>query len=250
LTSALDCSDFEEKIAVVHHAVPPRPFTKTPGRGPVRLLFVGSGNIKGEFEIRGGWEVFETFIFLRRRYPDLELVIRSDLPAAMPARYRGLPGVRILDKVVPWATLEHEFRTADIFLLPSHGTPPFLMMDAMSYELPVVGLDVWANGEIVEHGRTGLLVKPSTRMPYYYRHTWNPNFGAPEFRRALRQPDPAIVADLASAVTCLIESPDLRRQMGRTGRWEVEQGRLSIADHNTRLRHFFDNALPGATDFW
>jgi glycosyltransferase involved in cell wall biosynthesis len=40
----------------------------------------------------------------------------------------------------------------------------------------------------------------------------------------------------------LIENPERRRQMGRAGRWEVEQGKFSIEKRNEKLKRIFDEA--------
>jgi glycosyltransferase involved in cell wall biosynthesis len=119
-------------------------------------------------------------------------------------------------------------------------------MDAMSFELPVVSIDAWANGEIVEDGRTGMLTPRSKHIPYYYGASWHCNFGARAFRTAIRKTDPVVVSDLANKVAFLIEHPDLRHQMGRAGRWEIENGRLSIANRNGKLRRLFDGAIADA----
>ncbi len=239
-------SDIQAKVTVIPHAIRKGDFAQAPARGSdssVRLLFVGSANIKGEFEIRGGLEVFEVFLLLRARYPSLQLLIRSDVPSDLKKKLTGIPGLRIIEEVLPRERLEREFREADIFVLPTHSTPPFVFMDAMSFELPIITLDVWANGEIVDDGRTGLLAKPSSRVPYYYRDTRNPNFGSREFRQAIRRPDPSVVDALANLVSFLIERPDVRGRMGRAARWEIEHGRFSVTERNRRLGHFLDAVM-------
>jgi glycosyltransferase involved in cell wall biosynthesis len=243
LVTTLDCRAFHEKIAVIPHAVPARPARKDRRHGGAKILFVGSGNIPGEFFGRGGLEVLEAFSLLTARYPEAELVIRSNPPKAVRERYRSLKRLRIIDRLLPWSELEQEFLGADIFLLPTHNPPPFLLMDAMSFELPIVGVRGWGVAEYVDDGRTGLLVEPSAAVPYYAPGTEHPNFGTAAFKRAIRRPDPAVVWDLVEAVSQLIEEPDYRRALGRAGRWEVEQGRLSIATRNERLKEFFDRAL-------
>ncbi|MCF8080839.1 MAG: glycosyltransferase [Desulfobacterales bacterium] len=77
----------------------------------------------------------------------------------------------------------------DIFILPSLWEGfGFAMVEAMASALPVVAFDLTSNPEIVEHGRTGLLVAP-------------------------KQP-----GALAAAVTTLAKDPALRRKMGEAGR--------------------------------
>ena len=250
LTSALDCSAFEHKVVVVYPAPPPpRQFAKVYATDAVKLLFVGSANIKGDYELwRGLREVLEMFAVLCQRYSNLELVVRAQVPRLELKRYYDLPNLRIIDRVVPWHVLEQEFLTADIFVLPCHHTPPYGLMDAMSYELPVVTLNVWANGEFIKDGRTGLLVEPSKRVSYYYGNTANPNYASAEFRRAIRNPDPEVVGELVQKVSLLIENPELRRRLGKAARHEVEAGKFSRARRNEKLKKIFDEATGGDPD--
>lgn len=241
--TTLDCAAFEEKIALIPHAVPARRFVKAHPERPPKLLFVGSANIPGEFAWRGGLETLAAYRQLANRYPGLELVMRTDIPAEVRRRYAGMPGLRLLERVVPWAELEQEFLTSDIFVLPTHSTPPFSLLDAMSFELPVVTLDVWANGELVRDGTTGLLVPPSRHIPYYLPGTRHPNFGARSWMNAVRTADPTVITGLAGALTRLLDDPALRQRLGRAGRWAVEHGAFSLAARNAALTTFFDRAL-------
>lgn len=246
LLTTVDCAPFIDKVAVVLPPPPPLPrFEKPPQKGPVKLFTLGSGNIKGEFAARGIPEVIEMFIILRQKYHGLELVVRSDMPSAFRRRCRGIPGLRIIDRVIPRAQLEQEFAAADIFVLPSHGTYPFTLMEAMSWELPVVTRNSFANPEFVEDGRTGFLVKASKHVPYYYRDTLHPNFGSPAFQNAIQTSDPESVADLVRKVSLLIEDAEMRQRLGKAARQEVAVGKLSRAVRNEKLKKILDEVTGG-----
>ncbi len=238
----LDWEAFQHKVDLMYYAVPPKTFTKPRRRGPVKLLLVGSGSSMGTFEGRGS-EIFEVFALLRQRYPDLELVVRSDVPDYVKRRYGAMENARIIDQVVPREVLEQEFQAADIFLFPSYHTLPSTILEAMSYELPVVTIDSWANAEYVEHGKTGLVAPRSRNVPDHFAGTRQPSFLAPSFPQAMRTPDREAVAALAAAVGMLIEHPELRQKLGKAARWEVEQGRFSLARMNRRLTQIFDEAV-------
>ena len=242
LVTGLDCRNYEHKIETIYPAVSPKRFVKRPEGKNVKLLFVGSGNIKGHFEEKGGRYVLEAFAILAQCYPELELVIRSDMPTSLKATCQGAKNIRIIDTVVPAETLVHEYESSDIFLLPSHTTPPYTILDAMSYELPVVSIDAWANPEFIADGRTGLLAHRSTKVPYY-EDACQPRFGTSDFREAIRKSDPAVVEELVKKVSLLIDSPLLRRGLGKAAREEVEHGRFSIGKRNEKLKRLFDEAL-------
>ena len=260
----LDCSGFEHKIEVVPIAVHGKQFTKTYREDRVRLLFVGSANaprgslsrrLPGaylyDFYQKGGQEALETYARLKPQYPQLELVMRAAVPPEVRRRYDSVPGIRFLERVLSWPEMEEEFKAADIFLFPSHQVPPWgVILDAMSYELPVVTTDVYANAELVGDGKTGIVVEASASVPYYENgETWIPSVVTArrgEFNRAIRKVDPKVVDDLAVAVARLIEDAERRRAMGRAARQEVERGRLSIRSRNEKLKKIFDEATDGA----
>jgi glycosyltransferase involved in cell wall biosynthesis len=249
LLSTVNCAPFLNKVTVLLPPPPPLPqFTRSVKQGPVRLFTLGSGNIKGEFDSRGIRDVIAMFVILRQKYPDLELVVRSDIPAAYRPFCQGIPGLRIIDRVIPRAELEKEFAAADIFVLPGYGTYPFTLMEAMSWELPVVTRNSWANAEFIEDGRTGLLIAPSIAVPYFYRDTAHPNFGSIAFQKAVHSSDSASVAELVGKVGLLIEDVALRRRLGQAARQEVAAGKLSRAARNEKLKKILDEVTAGETD--
>jgi glycosyltransferase involved in cell wall biosynthesis len=243
--SNLDCKDFAPKVETVRLAVHSKNFIKDyDNKGKVKLLFVGSLNIPGEFEYKGGKEVVEAFLILHKRYPNLELVIRSDTPSELKTRYSGLRNVKLIDTIISSEQLEQEFKTADIFLFPSHSTPGLAILDAMSYELPVITTDVWANTEMVENGKTGFVIKKSRKVPYYVENfipNWNYN-STSKFMRAIKTTDPEVVKELVEKTSILVEDEGLRKRMGRAARQEIEEGKFSINDRNEKLKRIFDEA--------
>jgi glycosyltransferase involved in cell wall biosynthesis len=244
----LDCESFADKVEVVPLAVRKKNFVKDfsiNGKN-VKLLFVGSANIPGEFEYKGGKEVLEAFFILRRRYKNIELVIRSDIPPELKAKYKGkLENVKLIENIVAWDRLEQEFKTADIFLFPTHSTPGLVILDAMSYELPVVTTDVWANTEQVEDGKTGLVIRKSSKIQYCSENfipKWS-HYPASKFARLIKATDPTVVRELAEKTSVLIENEDLRRSMGKAGRQRIELGKFSVHKRHEKLKKIFDEAL-------
>jgi glycosyltransferase involved in cell wall biosynthesis len=241
--SALDCRDFEDKLDVIPRAVHRKSFVKPTSGGRVRLLFVGSANQAGLFERRGGKEVIESFDILVRRYKELELVIRSEIPQSTRRHYSSQlanPRIRVIDQPLPWKEVEELYLSSDIFYFPCHYESWQIILEAMSYELPVVAIDWEGVPELVEPGRTGFLIKESDRVPQLDGYLPVPP--TPAYWKALQETDPRVVSDLVEKVSILIEDERLRRSMGRAGRCEVEQGKFSIEHRNEKLRQVFDEA--------
>lgn len=243
----LDCKKFEEKIETVRLAVHPKKFVKNYDNDKVKLLFVGTANvfnIDSSFDLRGGKEVLEAFALLNKEYPNLELVMRSIIPQDLRQKYNHLSKkIRIIDRMLPWSSLEEEFKSADIFLFPGHTTPGMTILDAMSYELPIIATNVWGNSEIVKDGETGFLIKKSRKVPYYMRTPKGLIYYTPAFLKAIRKTDPEVIKDLAKKTSMLIEDKELRRKMGRKARQEIETGEFSIKKRNEKLKKIFDDAI-------
>ena len=244
LMAGLDCSGFEDKIQVMHFAVRKKSLVGDRRHDGVRLLFVGSVNIPGQFGIKGGKETLEAFRILQRRYDNLELLIRSDVPDSIKAQYQDMRNLRIIDRSIPWEELEREFLTADIFVLPAHCTVGMAMLDAMSYGLPIVTTDVYANPEIVRDGATGLIVRRAKNVTYE-RDGLPVSMFTGSFQREIERTDPRVVEDVVRQTSLLIEDDELRRRLGAAGQREVAGGRFSIQRRNSQLKAIFDEAVNG-----
>lgn len=231
-----------EKVETVHLAVRPKDFQKEHDESRVRLLFVGSANIPLDFDIKGGKEVLEAFAQLSGQYEDLELVVRSYVPPRVKEQYKGQERLRIIDEIIPWAALEEEFLAADIFLFPSYSTPGLAILDAMSYELPVIATDVWANPEMVADHQTGLLIRQSGRIDAVGEHNVPAWHSRASMRVINNGPDPDVVAELVEKTSLLIEDSQLRRRLGRDARHEIAEGEFSVRQRNARLRRIFEEA--------
>lgn len=238
----LDCTGFEHKLETIYRVVPPKTFVKSYNNDKVRLFFAGSANFPGEFENeKGGLETLEVFNQLSKKYDNLEFVIRSDITENLRSKYEHLTNLRIIDHVLTWEELEQEFKAADIFVLPAHHTPSMAFLDAMSYELPVITIDSWANSEIVEDGKTGFVIKQPDgfQLPIV---DFLPDREVVPVKRTGRIINPQLVNELVEKTGLLVENEELRRRMGKAARQEVEKGKFSINKRNEKLKIVFDNA--------
>jgi glycosyltransferase involved in cell wall biosynthesis len=231
-----------DKVETVHLAVHRKNFVKLYNKDKIKLLFVGSANIPKDFDIKGGKEVLGAFSQLNEKYDNLELVVRSYVPRHIKAKYEKMKNIKIIEKIIPWNELEEEFKSADIFLFPSHNTPGVVILDAMSYELPVITTDVWGNPELVKDGETGFIIKKSDKIPYYVEN-FIPNWSARESLKIIKSvTDPTVVDELVAKTSLLIENEQLRKRMGTAGREEIETGKYSIEKRNEKLKMIFDEA--------
>lgn len=147
----------EERTAVVRPGVeldlfsPVADAERAARTGPVRLLFVG-----GDFERKGGTLLLEALHDRLGSRCELDVVTRDDVAAA--------PGLRVHRGLTPQSEpLRKLFREADLFVLPTLADcHSIASIEAMACGLPVIFTRIGAGPEIVEEGRSGLLIEPGS----------------------------------------------------------------------------------------
>jgi colanic acid/amylovoran biosynthesis glycosyltransferase len=165
--------------------------------------------------------LFDAVAELRRRGLEVTASVVGDGPARAEAEHSaarlGLSeAVRFLGVVGQDALRDHYAR-ADVFCLPSFAEGiPVVAMEAMALELPVVSTRIMGIPELVEDGKSGLLVAPGR------------------------------VDALTEALDRLVRSPAERRQMGRAGRQRVCQD-YDVGLSAERMRAVLETELGAAS---
>jgi glycosyltransferase involved in cell wall biosynthesis len=236
----------ERKIHVIFLAVPSRIGFVKKHNDTIKLLFVASGRnpSAGDFYAKGGNEIIEAFVQLEKTYHDrIQLVVRGFVPESVKLKVSKCPNLRILDKVIPRKTLVHEYETADILLHPSHQDQNVVVIEGMSFELPVIALDVYNYSEWIDDGRTGFLIRPPDDVPYYWKDhvPSGPSPMRSAYDRAVRTLHPIVVRDLVDRITILMEDNSLLERMGRRARMEVETGKFCLDSRNRKLKTVLDS---------
>jgi glycosyltransferase involved in cell wall biosynthesis len=233
----LDTQGFEHKLHLMPPGwqVTPLESPAKPRGGPVRILFVAGNTMAARFTLKGGLASLEGFAALRQRFPNLELVIRSDVEPEIRRRYGDLPGLRIVSGLIPYDELKSLYRESDIYWYPAHCLMSVSMLEAMNYGLPVVTTDYYDNPEYVEDGRTGMIIP-------HHRHLPRWDTSEMEVRRAMEKPDADFVSALIAKTATLIENPELRHRMGQAARASVEAN-FSLTVKNRKLKAILDGAI-------
>jgi glycosyltransferase involved in cell wall biosynthesis len=145
------------------------------------FLFVGR-----DFVRKGGPQLLEAFARVRSRHPEVKLWIAGGFRSEVP-----IPGV-IFSGQLGAKGIGGLYSTASWFVLPTLQEPfGISYLEAMSFSLPCIGSRVGAVPEIIDEGKTGLLVPPGD------------------------------VDALASAMMLLVENAGLARAMGEAGQKKV-----------------------------
>jgi starch synthase len=153
---------------------------------PPTALFIGN-----DFYRKGGDLVLAAFAQVREQIPDARLLILTRDPIPLNLLAKGVycsPPTWDRDKIV------NLFRQADLFVLPSRlETWGDVLLEAMAFGLPCIGVVDDAMTEIIEHEQTGLLVQPEN------------------------------VEGLTNALIRLLSDPITRNQYGMAARQRVEE---------------------------
>jgi glycosyltransferase involved in cell wall biosynthesis len=174
----------------------------------VKILFVG-----GDLERKGGSLLIEAVRRLRATATGESTAPTVELHLATGADIAGEPGIVVHRGLRPnTAELIALYHDADVFCLPTLGDClPMVLSEAGAAGLPLVATGVGAIPEIVQDGRTGLIVEPGS------------------------------VDSLVSALARLVGDADLRRTMGRNAaalvaeRFDAVKNSTSIVDALTEI---------------
>lgn len=162
----------------------PAPVNRSPDSPPT-VLFIGEG-----FHRKGGDLLLRAFAQARLHVPQarLRLVTRGPIPMGY-----SLENVDVFPPSWDREEIAAHYRHADIFVLPSRlETWGDVLLEAMAFGLPCVGVRGQAMEDIIQHEATGLLV------------------------------DQSQTNDLAGALIRLLSQPAMRQRMGQTARALVE----------------------------
>jgi glycosyltransferase involved in cell wall biosynthesis len=158
-TEGFDEGSFE----IVHYGIAPRDDAGPYGGSEPRLLCVGR-----LIPIKGHIVLLRAFAEARKEVPDLRLDIagRGPLAPALLALARELgvaDAVRFLGHLSP---IQGAIEESAIIVVPSMGEGfGMVALEAMERSRPVIAAATGGLGELVDHGRTGLLVEPGVAEP-------------------------------------------------------------------------------------
>ncbi|RLD07789.1 MAG: hypothetical protein DRI32_00185 [Chloroflexi bacterium] len=149
------------------------------------MLFIGR-----DFYRKGGDLLLHAFAEARKEYPKAKLLLmtRDAVAEDLP-----LEGVELLPSAWDREKLKGYFRQANLFILPSRlETWGDVLLEAMAYSLPCIGVNEGAIPEIIKNNETGILVESEN------------------------------IEALSAAMKTLFGNTALRNQYGRAARQRIE----------------------------
>jgi len=188
------------RVVVIHNGIDPDQFRRTTDRDALDRLGVRAPYVLFVGRITDQKGIFHLLEAARALPAGVQVVLCASAPDTPEIEERlrravaGQPNVKWINEMVPVPVVTQLYSHAAVFCCPSVYEPFGLInLEAMACETPVVASGVGGILEVVEHGKTGLLVPPA-------------------------QP-----AALAEALTRVLGNRDRARDMGKAGRRRVEE---------------------------
>ncbi len=208
-----------ERVVVIHNGIDPNQFRRTEARDVLARRGVREPYVLFVGRITDQKGIFHLLEAAPKLPPGVQVVLCAsapDTPEIEARLKRALPehpNVVWIGEMVPVEEVVQLYSHAAVFVCPSVYEPFGLInLEAMACETPVVASAVGGILEVVEDGKTGVLVEPG-------------------------RPD-ALVA----AICALLEDPARGRAMGRAGRRRVE-AHFSWVRVATRTREVYQDAI-------
>lgn len=182
--------------------------------GKLNILFLG------RMEERKGFRyLLNAFPAVKQQFPEARLIVAGGYSEEDIAPFRRQVAEHKIPDVVFVGRVSAEdkpryYRTCHVFCAPSTGfeSQGIVLLEAMASGKPLVASDIPGYRSVVTHGQNGLLVPPRNEIA------------------------------LAAALTRLLASPELRDELGRCGRQQVQRfswQRVAdeILDYYEEVRH-------------
>ncbi len=233
--------EINEKMEVVYPAVPERKTNKTKSES-VRFLFIGR-----TFFEKCGPQLLKAFENISGKY-DAELIMVTNPPEEYAKKYENCKNIRFVEPNKSREELIRSFYSnADIYVMPSFvDTFGGVFLESMSCSVPVITTDIYASPEIIENGKSGILIDTPFSMfnPDFSLKFWPKDASWKEFLNKAKNVNEKFIESIGKSMTTLIEDGALRKNMGRRGCYILKE-KFSIGCRNKTLKRIYEEAIKG-----
>jgi len=199
------------------------------------VLFVGGSWVDMSFEAKGGREVAEAWIEIRKSYPEYRFTMLSNPPPHLAEKLRQagveigyMPRDRLLSNIYP--------RTRLIVLPSMMDTVGYSVLEGMYYGVVPIVSDHFALPELV--GDAGVFVPVPTRL-------WMPD-GTPNlaFKQNLMEgPSQELVERIIDHLHSLLDDEELWSRLSERCMARMSSPPFSLEHRNKELRKVYEEAV-------
>lgn len=229
------------KMEVVYPAVPERKIKKIKSES-VRFLFIGR-----TFYEKCGAQLLKAFESISKKY-DAELTMITNPPAEYARKYGKFKNIRFVEPNKSREELIRNFYSnSDAYVMPSFvDTFGGVFLESMSCLLPIITADIYASPEIVENGKSGILIETPFSMfnNDFSLRFWPKDSGWKDFLGKAKSVNGKFVENIEKSMASLIEDSSLRKKMGRCGERIIKE-KFSIERRNKTLKRIYEEAIRG-----
>lgn len=216
--------EIEKKIEVVYPALPAQKVEKRKSK-KINLLFVSR-----RFYFKGGLHALEVMDKVTKKHKNVEALIISDIPKKILEKYSQNQKLKFL-KFTPKEKLFSEiYPETDILIYPSYtDTFGFIILEALSFGIPVVTVGGQSRNDLIHDGKTGFAIKEPLK--------WN--MQDLENTETLKK----TIKQIKEKTESLIKNKKLREKMSKNAIKEFRDGKFSIKERNKKLEEIYLGAL-------
>lgn len=237
-------SEILNKVKILRYTVSPKQFELPDCDSNIQLLFVGTinpGNLM-DYEFKGLREVLEAFFEIEKKHPTTKLIIRSKVPNNIKKMIKKSPNIVLLENFLSHSEMEMLFKNSHIFVQVGYGTLTNSVLEAASYGLSIITLDLFNNSEFITHESNGLLIKIHNSYNFYNKYGM-PNENSPKFLESIRKNRHYVIQQLVGMINLLIENKDLRKKFGNNVKNSIISGEFSATHRTATLKKILDDSF-------
>lgn len=231
-------SKIDEKTEVVYPAVPERNIKKTKSES-VRFLFIGR-----TFFEKCGPQLLRAFESVSKKY-DAELAMVTNPPEEYAKKYEKFKNIRFAaPNKSKEELIEKFYAKTDIYTMPSFvDTFGNVFMESMSCSIPIITTNIYASPEIIENGKSGILIDAPFSMfnPDFSLKFWPKDAGWKDFLSKAKNVNGKFIESIEKNMALLIEDSSIRKRMGRSGN-RILRKKFSIKGRNKKLKKIYEDA--------
>ena len=238
LTNFLKSSEVAQKVETFYPVMAPAKRVQRTS-GSFNFLFIGNS-----FYEKGGYESLLAFEKLAHKY-DCRFTAIGDIPPEAYARF-GSNSKITLSQRVPYERVAEFYSNSDVFVFPTHfDTYGFVILEALSFGLPVISVNSFSTPELVQHEKTGLLLKT-----YFSSYADDFGYAEPTLRELAKKrveecsnPPAWYVELLSEAMERMINDDRLRNECSKNAIRETTEGKFSTKCSREQLKRIYEEAL-------
>ncbi|GIU68445.1 MAG: hypothetical protein KatS3mg093_332 [Candidatus Parcubacteria bacterium] len=216
--------EIKNKIEVVYPAISKQKFKKKKKK-KITLLFVSR-----RFYFKGGLHALEVIDRLTKKYKNVNAFFISDIPIDIKKEYSKNKKIRFIKFISKKKLFTNILPQTDILIYPSYtDTFGFVMLEALSFGIPIVTVGGQSRREIVNNKKTGFIIKEPKNLNLKDLENLN------SFKETINE--------IEKKTEVLIKNKKLREKMSKNCIEIIKNGKFSIKERNKKLEKIYFEAL-------